>query len=77
MRALAEQAILEEETILEPAIEKGDTVTKTDGYEFRGVVIAKFFTLAGKKRYAVESTVPGAAGIVHIFNETQLKLVEH
>lgn len=75
-RVLAERAIAEEETTLEPSIEQGDTVTKTEGYEFRGIVIAKFYTLAGKKRFAVESTVPGAAGIVHIFNEKQIRHVE-
>lgn len=59
--------------MMEPEIEQGEIVTKTEGYEFRGVVIAKFYTLSGKLRYVVESTVPGASGIVHIFAPTQIK----
>jgi len=52
--------------------QKGDLVKKVKGYEFSGVVVASFLTLAGKKRYVVECTVPGAGGMLHIYNETVL-----
>lgn len=58
---------------MEQEIEEGEIVIKTEGHDFRGVVIAKFHTLSGKLRYVVECTVPGAAGIVHIFAPRQIK----
>ena len=50
----------------------GDEVTKNSGYCFTGIVVSRFKTLAGEPRYVVECTVPGAGGMLHIYNEKQL-----
>lgn len=52
----------------------GAQVDKVKGYSFHGEVRARFTTRAGKQRYVVESTVPGAEGMLHIYNEGNLKL---
>jgi hypothetical protein len=52
--------------------EPGQEVVKVAGYPFRGVVVAAFNTLKGEDRYAVECTVPGCEGLLHIFNASQL-----
>lgn len=51
----------------------GDLVEKTSGYQFCGVVVAVFKKLSGEVRFVVELTAPGASGMLHIFNATQLK----
>ncbi len=51
----------------------GDRVRKTSGYEFSGVVVSAFATMSGKDRYVVECTVPGAGGMLHIYNASQLE----
>jgi hypothetical protein len=48
-------------------------VRKKSGYEFPGVVVAQFMTLAGEKRVVVECTVPEVAGVLHIFNPDQIE----
>ena len=50
----------------------GDRVCKAKGYRFPGVIVAKFATLAGKKRFVVECTSEDCAGCLRIFNEEQL-----
>lgn len=57
-------------------MEVGDKVVKVNGYEFSGIIVSKFETLAGKIRYVVECTVEGAGGMLHIYNETQLLKVK-
>lgn len=54
----------------------GDKVTKTKGYQFSGVVVSVFQTIAGKTRYVVECTVEGAGGMLHIYNAEQLEKVD-
>lgn len=51
-------------------MKKGDRVFKTRGYPFPGIIVASFLTLAGERRYVVESTI--LPGMLHIFNKTQL-----
>lgn len=51
----------------------GDVVIKTKGYHFEGVVVAVFQKLNGDTRYVVECTVPGAGGLLHIFNKDQFR----
>lgn len=51
----------------------GDTVNKRRGYLFPGVVVAVFRTTAGQIRYVVEMK---HYGLLHIFNEEQLMLVD-
>lgn len=53
----------------------GDRVEKVSGYKWPGVVVAVFNTLAGETRIVVECTAAEVAGALHIYNETQLKVV--
>lgn len=53
----------------------GDKVEKCTGdYKFPGVVVAAFTTTRGKERYVVECVSEDCRGILHIYNETNLKL---
>lgn len=52
--------------------EIGDSVHKRQGYEWPGIVVARFHTLAGKARYVVECTVPQVAGALHIYSARDL-----
>lgn len=54
----------------------GQRVHKLGGYAFPGVVVARFRTLTGGRRYVVECTAPGAAGMLHIFRPGQLEADE-
>lgn len=57
----------------------GDRVKKAKGYSFPGVIVAKFETLAGNERFVVEmvpSQGEDGAGMLHIFDESVLKLVK-
>ena len=54
----------------------GDTVRKTKGYAWPGVIVADFTTLDGKRRLVVECTTPEVAGALHIYNEEQLEQVD-
>lgn len=49
----------------------GDTVTKSKGYSFPWVVVAKFYTLAWEERYVVEMVF---FKMLHIYNESNLEL---
>lgn len=51
---------------------EGNEVEKRKGYRFPGVVVARFYTTAGKLRYVVECTAPETSGMLHIFNGEQL-----
>ena len=53
----------------------GDTVRKTKGYEWPGVIVADFTTLTGQRRLVVECTTPEVAGALHIYNEDQLEKI--
>jgi hypothetical protein len=54
------------------ALKSGDTVIKTSGYRFAGVVVAAFCKRDGTSmRYVVEND----DGLLHIFNAGQLQLV--
>jgi hypothetical protein len=55
----------------------GDQVTKSNGYEFPGVVVARFHTTRGDVRYVVECVVEQVKGMLHIYNETQLEHAKH
>lgn len=54
----------------------GDRVVKRAGYDFPGIVVAVFNTLAGKERFVVEYVHQGEppTGMLHIFNAEQLDL---
>lgn len=54
---------------------QGDKVQKVSGYRYPGVVVAVFQTTAGAVRYVVESTVPECAGMLHIYNGSQLEAI--
>lgn len=53
----------------------GDTVRKTKGYAWPGVIVADFTNLRGQRRLVVECTTPEVAGALHIYNEDQLEVV--
>ena len=53
---------------------QGDKVEKTSGYNYLGIVVAVFTNTKGDIRYVVECTAQGVEGMLHIFNENQLKL---
>lgn len=48
----------------------GDRVRKPKGYKFPGIVVANFETTSRSIRYVVEME---KYGLLHIFNESQLK----
>lgn len=51
----------------------GDRVKKDSGdYTYEGTVVARFTKLSGKVRFVVEDD----RGLLFIFNEKQLKVVE-
>ena len=51
----------------------GQPVKKILGeYDFPGVVVSRFLTTKGAKRYVVEAIGRGYTGMLHIFNEAQL-----
>jgi hypothetical protein len=50
-----------------------DKVEKVRGYRWPGVVVARFLTLDGTARYAVECIVPEIRGALHIFSANDLK----
>lgn len=52
------------------SFEVGDKVFKLKGYEFRGTVVMKGETLAGKVRYVVDD----GQGMLHIYSGSQLEL---
>jgi hypothetical protein len=51
-----------------------DVVLKPRGYQFPGVIVARFRTTKGDPRYVVEATGHGYAGMLHIFNPDQLEV---
>lgn len=51
----------------------GDCVKKRSGYQWPGVVVAVFDTLAGERRVVVECIIPEVAGALHIYNPSQLE----
>jgi hypothetical protein len=60
-------------------MKKGDKVTKAKGYQFDGTVVATFKNSMGQTRVVVEhkgSQTETSGGMLHIFNESQLTLVE-
>ena len=54
-------------------LECGDFVEKTSGYVFRGIIVSIFETTQGNVRYVVEADHPDSQGMLHIFDESQLK----
>lgn len=52
----------------------GHRVTKSKGYPFPGEVRSVFTTRAGIVRYVVEATGEGYAGMLHIFDGSQIAL---
>ena len=57
-------------------MEVGDKVEKTSGYNFPGVIVAKFKKLdSTEERFVVECTEPAVLGILHVFREEQLKKI--
>lgn len=53
----------------------GHSVEKINGdYKFPGVVVSAFKNTKGNIRYVIESTSKDTQGMLHIFNENQLKL---
>lgn len=55
-----------------PKFKKGDRVEKTSGYRYPGIVLACVEKVNGLEVYLVEADHPDFAGMVHVFNETQL-----
>lgn len=56
--------------------EVGDKVEKAVGdYTFPGTVVSVFTTLSGNVRLVVEATGEEYKGMLHIFNESQMKKV--
>jgi hypothetical protein len=54
----------------------GDRVEKINGdYKFPGVVVSAFKNTKGSIRYVIESTSKDTQGMLHIFNEVQLRLL--
>lgn len=54
----------------------GKTVRKIRGYTFIGVVVSEFKKLDGQIRYVVETTHKDFKGMLHIFNSSQIEVVE-
>jgi hypothetical protein len=54
----------------------GTKVEKATGYQFPGVVVAAFRTLAGEERYVIECTVPEVKGMLHIYTPKQLQVAK-
>lgn len=50
----------------------GDKVSKATGYPFPGEVRSVFFNRAGERRMVIEATGREYAGMLHIFNPSQL-----
>lgn len=53
----------------------GDHVMKANGYGFPGIVVSVFDTTTGERRYDVECQSPDTAGMIHIYNEGQLRFM--
>jgi|TARA_R110000822_G_scaffold118946_8_gene251814 hypothetical protein len=51
-----------------------DKVKKTKGYSFNGIIVSVFQKINGDWRYVVECTIPGAEGMLHVFNHDNLEL---
>ena len=52
----------------------GDKVEKINGYKYPGVIVAKFYKFNSlEERFVVECTESAVSGMLHIFNESQLK----
>lgn len=60
-------------THMKKVFEEGDFVTKKEGHEFTGIVVATFNTLDGKPRVVVECLAQGARGLLFILRHDQLK----
>lgn len=50
----------------------GDQVEKIVGYYYPGIVVSVFYTMEGKERVVVESTL--LPGMLHIYSPEQLAL---
>lgn len=55
-----------------PMVIPGSNVLKAVGYPFPGEVRSVFWTRANQRRFVVEATGRDYAGMLHIFNGTQL-----
>lgn len=51
----------------------GDAVQKVKGYKFPGIIIGTATKLDGRLLYLVECTAEGAAGVCHIFGESDIE----
>lgn len=58
---------------MQKLFEVGDFVTKKEGHEFSGMVVAVFKTSEGKDRVVVENYSQGARGLLFIFRHDQLR----
>ena len=54
----------------------GDKVEKVKGYRWPGVIVADFQNYKGERRLVVECRHPDIMGALHIYNPSQLKVVE-
>jgi len=55
----------------------GDRVEKVSGYKYPGVIVAKFYKInSTDERFVVECTEFAVFGMLHIFNESQLRKVK-
>ncbi len=64
------RAVMESEA--EP-LKVGDHVRKANGFRFPGVIVAVFETTAGARRVVVEAQHEDFAGMLHIYNPSQLE----
>jgi len=53
----------------------GTNVRKIKGYTYIGQIRGVIDTLAGVKRYVVESTSEGSLGMLYIFRASQLEII--
>ena len=74
MYAVASPLILANQS--ENAMKIGDTVRKTKGYPFPGVIVADFTNYKGERRVVVEARHPDILGCLHIYNPDQLEVVK-
>ena len=54
----------------------GDKIKKITGYVFVGIIVSIFKNLSGEIRIVAELTTENGKGMLHIFNENQLEVIQ-
>lgn len=52
-----------------------DLVKKKQGYKYTGIIVSELYKLTGEKRYVVENISEDCFGMLHIFNQEQLEII--